>query len=219
MPQNQILANIYCALYTLAEGGGGGTGNVVAGAPLVLNQIVIGQGGFNVATTNTPDIGAATGSTLALESTITVGTGLTAGSVEIGDGGGGLSTIQGSAGVTGFFTLPFSGNQLGYLNIPQNVQAGNYSTVLEDSGKHIMHASGAGAGDTYTIDGAVAYVIGTAITFVNLDSNNLSIAISTDTLVFAGAGTTGTRTLAQYGIATAIKTGAGTWLISGTNLT
>lgn len=110
--------------------------------------------------------------------------------------------------------------KVGYRNIPQNAQTGNYPTVLADGGKHIHHASGAGAGDTYTIakNATVAYELGTAITFTNLDSNAVSIAIDTDTLIWADDGSTGTRTLAQYGVATALKVEATVWLISGTGL-
>lgn len=109
----------------------------------------------------------------------------------------------------------------GLRGIPQNSQAGNYTCVASDAGKHIVHASGAGAGDTFTIpaNSSVAYEIGTAITFVNMDSNAVTIAITTDTMNLAGAGTAGSRTLAQYGIATALKVASTTWLISGTNLT
>lgn len=109
----------------------------------------------------------------------------------------------------------------GFRGIPINSQSGNYTTVAADSGKAILHASGAGAGDTFTIDSNanVAYPLGTAITFINMDSNALSIAITSDTMNLAGAGTTGTRSLAQYGNATAIKVASTTWLISGTGLT
>lgn len=109
----------------------------------------------------------------------------------------------------------------GFRGIPQNSQSGNYTCVAADAGKHIIHPSGAGAGDTFTIpsNGSVAYEVGTAITFVNMDSNALTIAITTDTMNLAGAGTTGSRTLAQYGIATALKVASTTWLISGANLT
>jgi hypothetical protein len=108
----------------------------------------------------------------------------------------------------------------GFRGIPQNAQTGNYSTVAADAGRHLYHASGAGSGDTYTIDSAgVAYEIGTAISFVNLDSNSVSIAIATDTLYLAGTGTTGTRALAQYGVATALKIASTVWIISGTGLT
>jgi hypothetical protein len=113
---------------------------------------------------------------------------------------------------------------VGFRNIPQNIQPGNYTLVLADSGKHIFHASGAGAA-TYTIPAAssVAYPIGTAITFVNLSATAINIAITTDTMILSSAGTTGTRILAQNGSATAIKvaglSSAGTWLISGSGLT
>ena len=109
----------------------------------------------------------------------------------------------------------------GFRGIPQNPQAGNYTIVAADAGKHIFHASGDGSGDTYTIpaNGSVAFEVGTTLTFANLDSNSVSIAITTDTMYLAGTGTTGTRTLAQYGVATAIKVTSTSWIISGTGLT
>lgn len=109
----------------------------------------------------------------------------------------------------------------GFRGVPQNSQSGNYTTVAADAGKHLIHPSGAGSGDTITIDSNanVAYEIGTTITFVNLDSNAVSIAITSDTMYLAGVGTAGTRTLAQYGVATALKVGSTTWLINGTGLT
>lgn len=111
--------------------------------------------------------------------------------------------------------------QIGFRGIPQNAQTGNYTCVLTDAGKHIYHASGAGAGDTYTIpaNGSVAYAIGTAITFINRATDAVSIAITTDTLTQAGTGATGTRALAAYGVATAIKITSTEWIISGTGLT
>jgi hypothetical protein len=109
---------------------------------------------------------------------------------------------------------------VGFRNIPQNAQTGNYTLVAGDSGKSIVHASGAGSGDTYTIpaNSSVPFPLGTVVTFVNLDSNSISIAITTDTLLLVGTGATGTRTLAQYGQATAHKVGTTTWLISGVGL-
>jgi len=62
----------------------------------------------------------------------------------------------------------------------------------------------------------VAYEIGTAITFVNENAaGTLTIAITTDTMRLAGDGTTGNRTLAANGVATAIKLTATSWIISG----
>lgn len=108
----------------------------------------------------------------------------------------------------------------GFRGIPQNSQSSNYTTVAADAGKHLLHPSGGGSGDTFTIDSNanVAYEIGTAITFVNLDSNAVSIAITSDTLRWAGTASTGTRQLAQYGMATAMKVDSTVWLISGSGL-
>jgi len=110
----------------------------------------------------------------------------------------------------------------GFRGIPQNAQTGNYTLVAADAGKHIYHASGSGAGDTYTIpaNSSVAFGIGTSITFINLDSTNAaSIAITTDTMYLAGTGATGTRALASYGVATAVKVTSTVWIISGSGLT
>jgi hypothetical protein len=110
--------------------------------------------------------------------------------------------------------------RVGYRNIPQNIQNANYTALATDTGKHILHGNGAGAGHTHTIpsNASVPYDIGTAITFINRDSNVISIAITTDTMILAGSVSTGTRTLAQNGIATAIKVAATTWMISGTGI-
>ncbi len=113
-------------------------------------------------------------------------------------------------------------NAVGFRTLPVNSQSGNYTTVLTDVGKSIRHPSGGGAGDTFTIDSQanVAWPDGAAITFENRDSNALLIAITTDTLRWTTGGGTGTRTLAQYGIATAVFDDAiNEWLISGSNLT
>lgn len=117
-------------------------------------------------------------------------------------------------------TLQYGGVEVGFRSIPQNAQTGNYTTVLADGGKHIFHDSGAGAGDTYTIpaNGTVAYPLGTVITFVNRDSNNITIAITTDTMLLAGTTTTGSRTLQQNGLATAMKVAPTVWIISGVGL-
>lgn len=120
-------------------------------------------------------------------------------------------------------TLTVDGtNAVGFRTIPQNSQSTAYTAVLADSGKHLLHPSADTTARTFTIpaNAAVAYPIGTALTFVNQASAGvLTIAITTDTMRLAGAGTTGSRTLAANGVATAIKLTATEWIISGTNLT
>lgn len=110
---------------------------------------------------------------------------------------------------------------VGYLEIPSNSQSANYTLVLADSGKSIDHPSTDANARTFTIpaNASVAFPVGTAVSFSNMTSQVVSIAITTDTMYLAGAGTTGTRSLAQYGTATARKLTSTTWLISGVGLT
>jgi hypothetical protein len=111
---------------------------------------------------------------------------------------------------------------IGYRNVPQNSQSAAYTLVLADAGKHIFHPSADTTARTFTIpaNSSVAYPIGTAITFVNQNGAGvITIAITTDTLRLAGAGTTGSRTLAANGVATALKVTSTEWIISGTGLT
>lgn len=103
----------------------------------------------------------------------------------------------------------------------QNSQSGNYTLTINDSGVEILHPSGAGAGDTFTIpsNASVPYKLGTELVFTNRDGNNLSIAINSDTLVLAGTTTTGTRTLGSNGVAVARKIENTLWIISGSGVT
>jgi len=112
-------------------------------------------------------------------------------------------------------------NGVGYINIPINSQSTAYTTVASDAGKIIFHPSTDANARTFTIpaNSSVAYPIGTAISFINMTSNVVSIAITTDTMYLSSAGTTGTRSLAQYGTATAVKMTSTTWIISGSGLT
>ncbi len=98
-----------------------------------------------------------------------------------------------------------------------NAQSAAYPTVLADANNAILHPTADNNARTFTIDGSVSYPVGTTIVFVN-QINTVTIAISTDTLTLAGAGTTGSRTLAANGVATAVKVASGAWFISGSGL-
>lgn len=111
---------------------------------------------------------------------------------------------------------------VGFRTIPQNSQSAAYTLVAADSGKHVLHPSADTTARIWTIpaNASVAFPVGTAITFVNQNAAGIiTIAITTDTMRLAGAGTTGNRTLAANGIATALKVTTTEWIISGTGLT
>jgi hypothetical protein len=130
----------------------------------------------------------------------------------------GATGPTGSTGPTG--TTGYTGTVNGVVT--QNSQSTAYTTVLSDAGKHIFHPSADTTARTWTIDSNanVAYTVGTVITFVNQNGAGvITIAVTSDTIRLAGAGTTGNRTLAANGVATAIKVASTEWLISGTGLT
>jgi hypothetical protein len=108
-------------------------------------------------------------------------------------------------------------NEAGYRTVPQNLKTINYTITASDSGGHIFTAT---SGLTFTLpaNSVVPFPIGTAIGFVNGSSGNISIGINTDSLFLAGTATSGTRTLAQNGVATAVKATSTTWIIFGPGL-
>ena len=113
-------------------------------------------------------------------------------------------------------------NAPGFRGIPQISQSAAYTLVLTDAGKHILHPSADTTARIFTIpaNGSVAFPVNTAVTFVNQNAGGvITIAITTDTMRLAGAGTTGSRTLAANGIATALKITSTEWIISGVGLT
>jgi hypothetical protein len=109
---------------------------------------------------------------------------------------------------------------VGFRNTPINSQSAAYTLVLADAGKTILHPIADDNARTFTIpaNSSVAYPVGTVVTFVNL-INDVTIDITTDTMYLAGDGATGSRTLAAYGVASAVKVASTTWVISGNGLT
>lgn len=132
----------------------------------------------------------------------------------ISDGSGAIDF-----GSTNISTDNDDAQEPGWKGIPQNTQNGNYTLVLGDAGKRIYKASG-GSGETITIpaNASVAFPIGTAIEIVNRGGGTLSIAVTSDSLILYGAGSTGTRTLANNGKAIIEKVASTVWMIGGIGL-
>jgi hypothetical protein len=153
------------------------------------------------------------------------------GAITVNSIGGKTITLAGSLTTTGansltftttattVATLPAGTVSLGYLGVPQNHQNANYTTVASDAGQHLYYDGSSGYTWTIAANSSVAYHVGDAITFVNNGSTSVTIAIASDTLLWSPSGGTGSRTLAKYGMATAMKVGTTLWMLSGTGLT
>lgn len=137
----------------------------------------------------------------------------TAGTIELGAATD-TTVSRDSAGIIAVEGVPL------YSQVPQNSQSAAYTAVLGDAQKHIFHPSSDNNARTFTIpaNASVAYPIGTCLMFVN-KINTVTIAITSDTLTLAGVGSTGSRTLAANGVATALKIASTEWIISGAGLT
>lgn len=105
--------------------------------------------------------------------------------------------------------------------IPQVPMSNDYTLVLTDAGKHIYHPSTDTTVRTWTIpaNAVVEFSIGHVITFVNHPSAGTIVIACNDSMWLAGSSTTGSRTLAAGGIATATKVTDTLWVISGAGLT
>lgn len=211
---------------------------IQAGDVPTLNQNTTGSAA-TLTTARTIQTNLASTSSASFNGSANITPGVT-GTLPVANGGTGVTSSTGSGSVvlstspsltTPVLGTPTSGNlsnctadgtdAVGFRNIPQNSQSTAYTLVLADAGKHIFHPSSDNNARTFTIpaNSSVAYPIGTAITFINMAAANVTIAITTDTLTLSPAGTTGSRTLAQNGSATAIKITSTSWLISGSGLT
>lgn len=188
-------------------GGNGGTAATLTGTETLTNKTLTSP------TLTAPVLGTpASGTVTNLTGTASININGTVGATTANTGA--FTTVTATGSVS---------DAIGTMRqIPQNSQSAAYTLVLSDAGKHLLHPSADTTARTFTIpaNSSVAYVTGTAITFVNQNAGGvITIAITTDTMRLAGAGTTGSRTLAANGIATALKVTATEWIISGTGLT
>ena len=117
----------------------------------------------------------------------------------------------GSAGVSTFYDTPH--DDLGYMrNVPLNTQASAYVLVAADSGKTIL------AGNTVTFNTGV-FDGGDVVTIINNTNGNITITQGSGAAMYWTAdGTTGSRTLAQRGMASIYFTHNTTGYIGGAGL-
>lgn len=129
-----------------------------------------------------------------------------------GDTFTGSVTVNGAVNFSGALTSGDLADAVGYKGLPQNARTSAYTLALSDIGKHISITTG---GVVIPANASVAFPIGATIVVYNNSASTQAISITTDTLRLAGTATTGTRTLAQRGLATCVKVTATEWVVTG----
>lgn len=141
--------------------------------------------------------------------------------VQVG-GDGGVLLGAPTGGTQGLGTLNATGlfvNGVSVFGVPQNLQSGaSYTLVASDANKHIYNQAAVTPTVTIPANASVAFPVGTGVSFVNRTGNNMTIAINTDTMIWSPSGVTGSRTLANNGVATAIKIVSTVWMLTGSGI-
>lgn len=123
-------------------------------------------------------------------------------------------------------TLPgdISGNTagfaIGYRDIPQNFTNTSFTLALTDAGKHILTQNSGASTQTITIanNQSVAFQLGAAITIVVQSTGTVAVANGAGVTMYLSGNSTAksTVTLNSYSMATLLKIGTDTWMVSGT---
>ena len=182
----------------------------IAGSQITSGSVAVAQGGTGATTLTGVVIGNGTSAftTVTAPSGAIVGTtdtqNLTSKTLTTGN------TLNAGTSISDTGTI--AATSPGFRGLPQNAQTASYTLALTDAGKHISITTG---GVIVPANGSVAFPIGSTIVIYNDSSSSQTISITTDTMYLAGSATTGSRTLAQRGLATLVKVASTTWAISG----
>lgn len=196
---------------TSVDASGGSTGLSFSGGPVtssgtltLAGTLVVGNGGTGAATLT----GLVKGNGTSAMTAVAAPSGAVVGTSDSQT----LSnkTLDANNSVSDTGTIAASSP--GFRGVPTETKSSAYELVLTDAGKCINISTG---GVTIPANGSVAFPVGTAVTIYNNSGSTQSLAITTDTLRLAGTSSTGTRTIAVYGLATAVKVASTTWVVSG----
>lgn len=174
------------------------------------------------AASNLSDLGSASTArtNLSLGTSATVNTGTSGGTIPLLNGTNtwaaaqtlsALATFSAGANMTPAATP--ATNAVGYLGLPQTTHSANYTGVMADAGKEQFFTSSATG--TIPANSSVAYPIGTVLVWSANSSVTLTVAITTDTMTWVPAGTTGSRTVTGPGFLIARKITSTGWWVYG----
>ena len=124
---------------------------------------------------------------------------------------------------TGNFTGNTNDVALGYRDVPQNFTNTSFTLAANDAGKHVLTQNAGSSTQTITIanNTSVAFQTGAAITIVVQSTGTVAVANGAGVTMYLAGNSTAksTVTLNSYSMATLLKIGTDTWMISGTGAT
>ena len=116
-----------------------------------------------------------------------------------------------------------AGFAIGYRDVPQNFTNTSFTLALTDAGKHILTQNTGSSTQTITIanNTSVAFQTGAAITIVVQSTGTVAVANGAGVTMYLVGNSTAksTVTLNSYSMATLLKIGTDTWMVSGTGAT
>jgi hypothetical protein len=112
-------------------------------------------------------------------------------------------------------TGTIASTSIGFRGLPQDAKTGAYTFALADASKIIPNTTG---GWVIPANASVAFPVDSVISGYNDSASSQTLSITSDTLVWMGIGTTGSRTIAAYGGFTAWKKASTTWVVWGAGL-
>jgi len=132
-------------------------------------------------------------------------------------------TVTQNLTVTGNISGNTSGFAIGYRDVPQNFTNTSFTLSLTDAGKHILTQNSGASTQTITIanNATVAFQTGAAITIVVQSTGTVAVANDAGVTMYLAGNSTAksTITLNSYSMATLLKIGTDTWMVSGTGAT
>lgn len=196
---------------SVAQGGTGGTSAATARTALGLGTAATqntGSSGANVPLMNGGNTWSAT-QTFSVAPVFTDGSG-TRTALSLGNSA--TRTVGTTAGTVA------AGDDSRFVALTQNSKSAGYTFVIGDAGGQIYHPSADTTARAWVIpaNASVAYLTGTKIEIINdCSAGVITLSITSDTLVWFPAGTTGTRSIAACGAATLTKVTSTRWVLTG----
>jgi hypothetical protein len=126
--------------------------------------------------------------------------------------------------MTGDIILPILGSSsaavAGFKGAPQNAVAADYTFVLSDQGRSVVHTSGSAHAWTIPPNSSVAAPVGTVIVLLNIPTGGV-ITLTRGAgveLYLGGVATNANRSLAAAAMASLIKFDTDKWFVQGSGV-